>query len=85
MYVAPNGQEALEMATEVIPDLVVSDVMMPIMDGFELCEHLKTDPRTNHIPVVILTARADLESSWKALNMVLMPIFTNHLKKRNCC
>jgi YesN/AraC family two-component response regulator len=67
LHIAHNGQEALEIATEVIPDLVVSDVMMPIMDGFELCKRLKTDSKTNHIPVVILTARADLDSKLEGL------------------
>jgi signal transduction histidine kinase/CheY-like chemotaxis protein/AraC-like DNA-binding protein/ligand-binding sensor domain-containing protein len=67
LHFSSNGKEAFELATNIIPDLVVSDVMMPIMDGFELCEQLKTDSRTNHIPIVILTARADLESKLEGL------------------
>lgn len=56
--VASNGKEAWKMIKNDPPDVIISDVMMPIMDGHELCEKVKSDPRTLHIPVILLTAQS---------------------------
>lgn len=55
---AKNGEEGLEMVKKRYPDLVISDVMMPKMDGFEMCRLLKTEFETCHIPIILLTARS---------------------------
>lgn len=64
---AKNGQEGLELALKHIPNIIISDVMMPIMDGFELCKQVKTDVKTAHIPVILLTAKTAMDSVLKGL------------------
>ena len=64
---AVNGNEAWEMMQEELPDLVISDVMMPQMDGNELCRLIKQDKRIAHIPVILLTARQNTEAKLEGL------------------
>ena len=65
---AANGQEAVDMAREASPDIILLDVMMPVMDGFEACEILKNDPETQHIPIVMVTALGDRDHRLKGLS-----------------
>lgn len=67
MTYAADGSEGLDMAATEIPDLVVCDVMLPGRDGFEVCHAIKTDDRTSHIPVILLTALADRADRLKGL------------------
>jgi CheY-like chemotaxis protein len=54
---AVNGEDGLVLARGIIPDLIITDIVMPKVDGFALCTRLREDPRTSHIPVIIVTAR----------------------------
>jgi CheY-like chemotaxis protein len=64
---AANGEEGLHLARTHIPDIIISDIMMPVMDGLTLLDRLKSDPLTSHIPVIMLTARADQSSRLSGL------------------
>lgn len=68
VYSSSNGKEGLEIALKEIPDIVLSDVMMPEMNGFEVCHALKTNELTSHIPVILLTAKTDNDAEWQGIS-----------------
>jgi len=66
---ALNGAQGLEQTLALMPDVIISDVMMPVMNGFEFCRRVKTDIRTNHIPVIMLTAKTAQEDLIEGLTL----------------
>ncbi len=64
-----NGEEAVELARRELPDLILLDIMMPIMDGFTACEIIKQDESTKHIPILMLTAKQEINDKVKGLEI----------------
>ena len=84
---AADGANGLRIANETIPDIIISDVMMPIMDGLEFCRRIKEDTMTSHIPVILLTARSTESQQMEGLNSgadayMTKPFRTKLLKAR---
>ncbi|HWB92237.1 MAG TPA: two-component regulator propeller domain-containing protein, partial [Puia sp.] len=95
VQIAQDGQEGLAMARASSPDLIISDVLMPLMDGIQMLDELKNDPLTSHVPVILLTAKSSVESRIEGLrygadiymtkpfnNEVLIASIDNLLKSR---
>jgi ligand-binding sensor domain-containing protein/signal transduction histidine kinase/DNA-binding response OmpR family regulator len=67
---AINGEQGLSLCKKEMPDLVISDVMMPVMDGYQLLKTLRADLATSHIPILLLSAKADSQSKLKGLDLL---------------
>ena len=84
---AENGQQGIDRAREMMPDLIVSDIMMPVMDGQEMLRQLRADINTSHIPVILLTAKSDDESQIDSMqngadSYIVKPFNADLLKAR---
>jgi len=84
---ATNGQEGLEFATQYIPDLIISDIMMPVMDGLDMVKAIKENRNICHIPIVLLSAKSSLDDRINGLGQgvddyITKPFSTTHLKTR---
>ncbi|MEN8190097.1 MAG: response regulator [Thermodesulfobacteriota bacterium] len=67
IFIAKNGRDALDRAVEILPDLILLDIVMPGMDGYEVCERLKTDKITCDIPIIFISAKTSLENESRGL------------------
>lgn len=74
---AADGREGANKALKYLPDIIISDVMMPEKDGIEMTRELRADMTTSHIPIILLTAKLRLKVNWKDWNMVRMIISQN--------
>ncbi len=84
---APDGKKAVELAAEVMPDLILLDLRMPKLNGFEACEAIKKDERTKDIPVVFLSARGieeerDRANEAGAMGFIMKPFSPDDLSRR---
>jgi len=79
---AQGGAEALELATKSQIDVILLDVMMPQMSGFEVCEKLRNDTRTRDIPVILLTAKDDMETRVLGMKLGVSEFLTKPINKR---
>ncbi|MBE0538311.1 MAG: response regulator [Ignavibacterium sp.] len=87
IFESANGKNGFDQAAEIIPDLIISDVMMPEIDGYTLCKKIKTNVKTNHIPVILLTAKASTEDKLEGLELgaddyLIKPFNPDELKLR---
>ncbi|AFH50022.1 Signal transduction histidine kinase [Ignavibacterium album JCM 16511] len=87
LILAENGRDAIEKSIEQLPDLILSDIMMPEMDGLEFCRKIKSDWKTGHIPIILLTARITIDDKVEGLELgaddyITKPFNTKELRVR---
>ncbi len=82
IYEAENGADGLKKASEIMPTLIISDVMMPSMDGMEFCSRIKSEWQTSDIPIILLTAKASFESKIEGLDIGADEYLTKPFKTR---
>ncbi|MBF0211547.1 MAG: response regulator [Desulfamplus sp.] len=78
---AVNGKEAVDVCKKILPAMVLLDIMMPEMDGFQACRHLKADPKTAHIPVVFVTAMSDIEDEAEGFRVGCVDYITKPISR----
>jgi DNA-binding response OmpR family regulator len=87
VYSAYSGHEALQLVNQIMPDLIVLDLIMPAMDGYEVCEEIRKNPKTANIPIMILSAKSQLADKFKSINVgaddyMVKPFSPEELVKR---
>ena len=82
IFQAENGKQGIKKAVEIVPDIIISDIRMPICSGIELCNTLKNDERTSHIPIILLTAGIGEENELKGLKAGADDFITKPFKLR---
>jgi YesN/AraC family two-component response regulator len=83
VYSADNGQSGIEIAIDKLPDMIISDIMMPVSDGFELVAQLSQNQQTCHIPIILITAKVDYESQLKGLSLGAVDYITKPFDIKN--
>jgi YesN/AraC family two-component response regulator len=83
VYSADNGQSGIELAIDKLPDMIISDIMMPVSDGFELVAQLSQNKQTCHIPIILITAKVDYESQLKGLSLGAVDYITKPFDIKN--
>ncbi len=80
---AYNGEDALKVIKKERPDLIILDILMPEMDGFDVCRKLKSEKETMFIPIIFLTAKDELADKWKGLFMGAFGYITKPFEEEN--
>jgi DNA-binding response OmpR family regulator len=83
VYSADNGQLGIELAIDKLPDMIISDIMMPVTNGFELVSNLSQNNQTSHIPIILITAKVDHESQLKGLSLGAIDYITKPFDIKN--